>query len=224
MYKRLVRDDRRQADAGPDVRLALEGAIGRIDVDQRTFGAGDDQAATRENGPLIPDRPALRLLISEGGKLGNPAHLAVRPRRRRAACASSVTTIDPFAGDPRRGDAGDVEFPLPLAADQLERDHPAALAHREHLAAVDNGLRIDVGDGCDAGADAGSRKLVLPDEAAVLVAIGIELTRRETGDDRALTDGRRCRTEHAGDFQRRSLRPIGRAVARLERVDLVVLR
>ena len=74
-----------------------------------------------------------------------------------------------------------------------------------------------------AGADAGPRQRVLPHLPAVLVAIGVELARREAGDDRALPDGRRGRAEHAGDFQRRRLRPVGRAVGFLERIDLVVL-
>ena len=130
---------------------------------------------------------------------------------------------DPVACEPRRGDAGEIELPLTLTGDEVERDHSATLADGDHLPVVDHRVGVDVVEGRDAGADAGPLQRVLPNLAPVLIAIGVELARRKTGDDGALPDRRRSRAEHAGDLQAGGLRPVGRSVILFERIDLIVL-
>ena len=124
-----------------------------------------------------------RSRAAKGGELRNPADPA-RGARDREQLRPIGDHEHPVARDPGRRDAGDVQFPGALAGDQLDRDHPAALADREDPAIVDHRIGVDVGKGADDGRDAGPRQRVLPDDLAVLVAIGGELARRIAGDER----------------------------------------
>ena len=217
-----VRDHRGQGDPRLDPSLALEVAGRRIHVDDDPVRSGHDQAVAGEDRPRIVDLAALLLHPLERRKLVDPANVPVL-----AIDAEKLGVVGhhehPIARDPRRRNAGDVQLPHALAARQLERDHPAALAERDYLPVGDHRVGVDVGQRGDAGADAGPLQRILPDLPPILVAVGVELAGREAGDHRPLADRGRCRTEHTGDFQRRRLRPVSRAVAFLERVDLIVL-
>src|SRR4051812_17120696 len=59
--ERRVRDDRRDADPCAGIRLALEVAGNRVDVDQRAVVTGNDQAIAGEDRPEIIDLALLRL-------------------------------------------------------------------------------------------------------------------------------------------------------------------
>ena len=108
---------------------------------------------------------------------------------------------DPVARKPRRRDTGEVELPLALPGDEVERDHPAALPNGNHLAAVDHRVGVDVVERRHAGADAGPLQRVLPHLPPVFVAVGVEFAGREAGDDRTLADRRRRGAEDAGDLE-----------------------
>src|SRR3546814_8615832 len=71
-------------------------------------------------------------------------------------------------------------------------------------------------------ARAGER--VLPDDTAIFIAVGGKLARGIAGDDRALCRGGRGAPENAGEFDRAGLGPADRAVGRIEREELIVLR
>ena len=130
---------------------------------------------------------------------------------------------DPVAGDPGGIDTGNVELPLALAGQDIERDHASALADGNDLAVVDHRVGIDVVERRDARPDTGALKGVLPDHPAVLVTVGVEFARGEAGDHSPLADCGRGRSEYARDLEGRRLRPVGRPVGFLERVDLIVL-
>src|SRR4029079_8765876 len=110
--------------------------------------------------------------------------------------------------------------PHALAAGELESNHAAALADGEDLAAVYDGVGVDVRKSGDAGRNAGARQRVAPDLAPVLVTVGVELARREAGDHGARDDRRRGRAKDAGDFESRGAGPVGRAVAFFQRIEL----
>ena len=84
---------------------------------------------------------------------------------------------DPVTRDPWRIDASDVEFPLPLSGDQIERNHTPTLANCDDLATVDHRVGVNVVERRHGGADAGPLKCVLPDHSTVFVTIGVQLAR-----------------------------------------------
>src|SRR5689334_725921 len=220
--ERRVGDDRRHADARIQLSLTLERTGDRIDVDDCTVGADDDQAIASQDRARIIDFAALRFGLPELRELVDPADVAIC-----AGYADQLGVVghdeDPVAGNPRGRNTRDVELPDALTRVELHRDHAPPLANGKDLAVVDDRVGINVGKRGHGRADAGTLESVLPDHSAVLVAISIELTRGETCNDGPLTGGGRGRSENASHFERCRLRPIGRTVGLLERVNLIVL-
>src|SRR5579884_750194 len=140
---RRVRDNWRQADRSAEILLALKSACRSVDIDERAVRTRDDQPPTRQNRPGIVNFALLRLGFDELRQLGDPADMTVLP-----VDAHELRLVgedeNPVTGDPRGIDSGDIELPLALTADEVERDHAAALSDGDHLAAVNDRVGINV--------------------------------------------------------------------------------
>src|SRR5213075_2935410 len=119
-------------DARADADLALDCAVRRIGADQRAVRSSYDQPSAGKKRSRIMDLAMLGLGSDELRQLGEPADLAVLPMDAQQFGIVGDDE-DPVAGNPRRIDAGDIDFPQALAGENVEGDHAPALPDRDHL-------------------------------------------------------------------------------------------